>query len=114
MQPDAAAFFVRSQAFEVIPPAGEGDQRAPREVDVFARYAEDGILVSGWDMGAQRHIAGRAAALRVPLGEGYAVLIGFRSQFRGQPRGTFKLLFDAILNSATEPAPPTSEEDSEK
>ena len=110
VQQDASAFFVESQAYSVIPPAGEGDQRAERNVDVVARYAQDSPLVSGWELGAQRYLAGRPAVLRVPTGQGHVVLIGFRSQFRGQPRGTFKLLFNSILFSTMRQPPPTSED----
>jgi hypothetical protein len=99
MQEEAAVQFVRSQAFSVVPAASEGERRGSRDVDVVARYADEGLLLSGWELGADRHLAGRAAMVRAPLGQGNVVLIGFRSQFRGQPSGTFKLLFDSILAS---------------
>ena len=63
MRPDATAFFVESQAFSVIPPAGEGERHADRDVDVLARYAQHDLLASGWELGANQYLAGRAAAL---------------------------------------------------
>ncbi len=110
MQEEAAAFFVESQAFSVVPPAGEGDTRAARDVDVVARYAADDLLVSGWELGAAQHLAGRGAVVRVAVGGGNVVLIGFRSQFRGQPRGTFKLLFNSILFAGLKQPPATSDD----
>ncbi len=84
------AFFVRSQAFE-LEAGAEADG-----VDVYARYAED-YLASGWALGGAEHLAGRPAALRVPRGAGQIVLIGFEPHFRGQPLGTFKMLFGPLL-----------------
>ena len=46
-------------------------------------------------------IAGKTAAAEVPLGRGRVLLFGFRPQYRGQSLGTFKLLFNAILNAPT-------------
>ena len=69
------------------------------EVDVAARYAPSDLLLSGWELGADRHLGGRAAVVRFALGKGRIVLIGFRSQFRVQPRATFKLLFNSLLAS---------------
>jgi hypothetical protein len=108
---ETAAVFVRSRAFEIVPLAGwdgEGERSGEverEEVDVVARYAPSDLLLSGWELGADRHLGGRAAVVRVALGEGRIVLIGFRSQFRGQPRATFKLLFNSLLASTMKDLP---------
>jgi hypothetical protein len=86
MPGEAAAFFQDSRAFDVVGP----------EVEVVVRYGADDILLSGWEVGAARHLAGRPAVVRVPYGQGDLVLIGFRAQFRAQPAGTFRLLFNAL------------------
>ncbi len=85
MQEEAAAFFQNSRAFEITAPGPEA----------VARYGERDILLSGWEIGAE-HLAGLPAVVRAPYGDGDVVLIGFRAQFRGQPAGTFKLLFNAL------------------
>jgi zinc carboxypeptidase len=64
---------------------------------VLARYAESGSpLLSGYLIGAER-LHGKAAALDVSLGDGHVVLLGFRPEWRGQPFGTFRVLFNAAL-----------------
>jgi hypothetical protein len=42
---------------------------------------------------------GNAAALDVQLGDGHVVLLGFRPEWRGQPFGAFRVLFNAALFS---------------
>jgi hypothetical protein len=85
---DTIAFFVNSPAFETF-----------RDAKVLASYPQQNVLASGWILGEPR-VAGRGALVEAPLGKGRVVLIGFRSQFRGQPRATFKILFNAIYSSA--------------
>jgi hypothetical protein len=64
---------------------------------VLARYQDAGSpLLSGYLIGEQ-HLNGKAAALDVELGSGHVVLLGFRPEWRGQPFGTFRVLFNAAL-----------------
>jgi hypothetical protein len=106
MEREAIAMFSDSQAFAVVPPASEGRQRATRDVEVFVEYAKEKFLASGWQLGGERYLAGRAAAVRVPVGRGQAVVFGFRPHWRGQPHNTFKLLFNALwLSTLEEPLP---------
>ena len=55
------------------------------------------LLLSGWALGAESHLGGRPAAVRVSVGEGQVLLLGLRAGFRGQPRATFKLLFNPLF-----------------
>ena len=65
---------------------------------VLARYAETGSpLLSGYLIG-EKYLQGKAAALDVPVESGHVVLLGFRPEWRGQPFGTFRVLFNAVLN----------------
>jgi hypothetical protein len=97
MVEEAAAFFSRSRAFSVDSGAEESGV-----VDVVARYSEEDLLMSGWEIGAQRYLAERPAVVKVALGDGQIVLFGFRPQFRGQPRATFKLIFNGLFEATAE------------
>ena len=89
MSDTAAVYFTNSVTFDV--PAGSAAR-------VIARYPdrESDILLSGYLQGGSA-IAGKAAAVEVPVGEGRVVMFGFRVQYRGQSYGTFKMLFNALL-----------------
>jgi hypothetical protein len=87
MPPEGYAFFINSPAFEV--------QRSDK-VRVVAEYPAADVLASGWLLG-EKLVAGRAAVVDASVDRGHVVLLGFRTQHRGQPHGTYKLLFNAIF-----------------
>jgi hypothetical protein len=88
MPADAAVFYDSGPVFETQ----EGFKGA-----VLAKYPSEGsLLLSGYLLGEQ-YFHGKAAALDVEVGSGHVVLIGFRPQWRGQPFGTFRVIFNALL-----------------
>lgn len=84
---EANAVFLHSPAFEV-----SGDAIS------VAKYPLQDPLVAGWILGAD-YLHGKSAIVEVPLGQGRVTLIGFRPQFRAQARGTYRVLFNAMLQS---------------
>lgn len=62
---------------------------------VIARYPQAKLLASGWLLG-EKYLAGRAALVEVPQGNGRILLFGMRPQYRAQSYQAFKLLFNAI------------------
>jgi len=90
MPEDALALFWSSPAFKIIP--GPDNHK----YSVIASYPDHDLLESGWLIGEER-LANKVAALQAQVGEGKAVLIGFRCQHRCQTGGTFKLLFNNLL-----------------
>ena len=66
---------------------------------ILAKYPSEGSpLLSGYFLG-EEHVQGYAAAVEAELGEGRVLLLGMRPQWRAQPFGTFKILFNAALYS---------------
>lgn len=96
-----ALFMAGGQVYEVT------STDRSHTVDILATYIDRDILQSGWLLGEQV-IAKKAAAVSVKLGDGKVVLIGFRPQHRDQTHGTFKLVFNALLNGPASTTPSTT------
>ena len=109
MQDTVAVSFNKSRAFVIDKQdkKGEGgteeikDAPVP-EIEVIATYAKNDLLMSGWAMGEKKFIAEKPAMVKAKYGKGSVVLFAFRPQFRAQPRGTYKLIFNTIYEGASE------------
>jgi hypothetical protein len=92
MPEDALALFLDGgQVYETLP--GPDSQQMERIVT----YVDRNVLQSGWLLG-EEIIADKAAVVSVKHGEGTVYLIGFRAQHRHQTHGTYKLVFNALVN----------------
>jgi hypothetical protein len=96
-----ALFMAGSQVYEIT------SMDRGQDVGIIATYVDRDILQSGWLLGEQV-IAKKAAAVTVKHGDGKVVLLGFRPQHRDQTHGTFKLVFNALLNGPPTVSPTTT------
>ena len=92
-----ATWLAGSQAYD-IDPAGASN------VQTIVRFVDSDVLQSGWLLG-ENVIAGKPTMVSVNVGQGRVVLIGFRAQHRDQTHGTYKLLFNALQQSASQASP---------
>jgi hypothetical protein len=84
---EEAIFFNNSPAFRLD--EGKG----------ILTYPRTNLLLSGWLEGEEQ-LVGQHALVEAPVGAGRVVLFGFRPQFRGQVRATYKFLFNALFYAA--------------
>jgi hypothetical protein len=103
-----AIMFSNSAVFE--PVEEKKDENSAPTVDLggpepearfVAGYPRVNPLLSGW-IENDEAIRGKGALVQVDFDPGAAVLVGFRCQFRAQSHGTFKVLFNAILEAGTD------------
>ncbi|NNM33623.1 MAG: peptidase M14 family protein, partial [Gemmatimonadetes bacterium] len=89
-----ATYLAGGQVYETVPGGESADVRR------LATYPDRDILHSGWLLG-EATIANKAAMVAVEKGRGTILMIGFRAQHRAQTHGTFKLLFNALMERPT-------------
>lgn len=90
MPDNGLVLFRSSPAFEIIP------GRHNESYKSVVRYRDENLLKSGW-LDGEGMIAKKSAMIATSYGKGKIILIGFRTQHRNQTDGTFKLLFNSII-----------------
>ncbi len=93
MAATADVFFDNSPVFRFGPDA------ELKGLKPIAWFPNATPLRSGWAWG-QSYLEGTVAAAEAPVGEGKLFLLGIEAAFRGQPHGTYKLLFNSIYSGA--------------
>lgn len=96
MASTADVFFENSPVFRMAPDA------ELRGVKPVAWFPNATPLRSGWAWG-QGYLEGTVAAAEAPMGEGKVLLLCVEAAFRGQPHGTYKLLFNSIYFGPSKP-----------
>ncbi len=90
MPPLVDVYFNNSPTFRLPPQAHKAGVRA------VAWFEGPNPIRSGWAWG-QSYLQDGVAVLEAPVGKGRLVLFGPEIVFRGQPHGTFKLLFNGLF-----------------
>ena len=90
MTKEAGTIFDNSCAFQILPSFD-----ADKEPKSAAKYPKENPLMSGWIYG-DRFIRQKTSIADVPHGSGRIILLGFPVQYRAQPFGNFRLLFNAV------------------
>jgi hypothetical protein len=93
MEKTAMVFYDESPAFRLQPEA------ALKGVKPVAWYDGPSPLRSGWAWG-QQYLDQAVSIVEAPVGKGHVVLYGNEVNWRDQPHGTFKLLFNGIYFGA--------------
>jgi hypothetical protein len=89
MPEQADVFFDNSPVFRLLPDA------SLKHTEAVAWFAGPKPLVSGWAWG-QQYLDGGTVIAEAALGSGKMFMLGPEVTFRGQPHGTFKLLFNGL------------------
>ncbi len=92
MPSDALAVYLMGDPAFVLTPTAHNER-----YEVIARYADRDLLQSGWLIG-EDNLARTGGVVAAHMGTGKIVLIGFRAQHRAQTYGTYKLLFNTLID----------------
>ena len=83
-------FFESDQAYRIRP-------GFDIDAHVVSRYPRANILQSGWLLG-EEYLRDQANAVSFDVGRGTAITLASQIDYRTQPRGTLKLLFNAMFH----------------
>ena len=97
MPATATVFYDNSPVFRVEPAA------ALKKLNPVGWFSGSKVLESGWAWG-QQYLDGGTAFAEASVGEGKVVLLGPEVNFRDQPHGTYKLLFNGLYYGSAQPA----------
>jgi hypothetical protein len=64
---------------------------------VLAKYPAQGTPLRSGFLNGEERMRGHAAAIDLKRGNGHIVLIAFQPQWRGQPHGTFRVIFNSLF-----------------
>jgi hypothetical protein len=90
-------FFDSSPVFRLEPDA------ELKRTSAVAWFSGPEVLDSGWAWG-QQYLDGGTAVAEASVGEGKVVLLGPEVNFRDQPHGTYKLLFNGLYYGSAKAA----------
>jgi hypothetical protein len=88
-------FFDNSPVFKLQPDATQ------RKTESVGWFSGPDILDSGWAWG-KSYLDGGTAIVAAHVGEGTVTLLGPEVTFRGQPHGTYPLLFNGLYSGSIE------------
>lgn len=89
-------FFDSSPTFRLTP------NSVAQGTSAVAWYGGPHTLTSGWAWG-EEYLNGGVAVAASRLGKGSVVVLGPEVSFRGEPHGTFKLLFNGLFYGSLQP-----------
>ena len=90
-------YFENSPVFKLAPEAV-----AQGKIKPLAWFTDDTPLRSGWAWG-QTYLKGGVVAFEANIGKGKLITFGPEITFRGQAQGTFKLLFNELIQTGDVP-----------
>jgi hypothetical protein len=97
MSDSATVFFDNSPVFRMEPTS------AMKRLNAVGWYSGTEVLESGWAWG-QQYLDGGTGVAEATVGEGKVVLLGPEVNFRDQPHGTYKLLFNGLYYGSAKAA----------
>jgi len=92
MPQDALAVYLMGNPAFILTPTAHNER-----YEIIAHYANRDLLESGWLVG-EGTLARTGGVVVAHMGVGKIVLIGFRTQHRAQTYGTFKFLFNNLID----------------